>query len=131
MRKGFLLVCAGLALGLLAPSGALAQRGDDWWRDVEPWLDRGARGDAREARLWAEFVRLRSEVRRAERSRALSLRESDRLTGRLDRVGRFLRDDRRLSDKEYNRRRSDLDAVARDLERATGRRVSPGFTSRR
>jgi hypothetical protein len=131
MRKGILLACAGAILALLVPSGAMAQRGEAWWRDIEPWLDSRARGDSREARLWADFARLRSEVRRAERRRDLSPREADRLLGRLDRVGRFLRDDRNLSDKEYKRRRKDLDGVARDLERATGRRVAPGFTSRR
>ena len=128
MRKSVLLACAGLALALLSPNGALAQRGDDWWRDVEPWLDGRAGRDVRKVRLATEFMRLRSTVRSANRRGDLSLRETDRFYSRLDRVGRFLRDDRDLSDKEYRRRRDDLDSVARDLERAGVRRSARGYS---
>ena len=39
MRKAILGLCAGLALALLAPAGVLAQRDDDWYRDVRPFLE--------------------------------------------------------------------------------------------
>jgi hypothetical protein len=126
MRKSILLACAGLALALLSPTGAMAQRGDDWWREVEPWLDGRAGRDVKKVRLATEFFRLRTAVRSANRRGALSLRETDRYYSRLDRVGRFLRDDRNLSDKEYRRRRDDLDNVARDLERAGVHRSARG-----
>jgi hypothetical protein len=119
---------AGLALALmvLAPAGAQAQRGDDWYREIEPWLGRGAHGDVRKGRLMEQYFQLRSDVRRADRSGAISPRTADTLYGRLDKVARFLRDDRSLSNKEYNRRRDDLDKVARGLERAGGARVGRG-----
>jgi hypothetical protein len=115
----------GLALTLLAPSAALAQRDRDydWYRDVGPWLGRGGEEGARRAELMDRYARLRSEVRRADRQGAISPRESDRLNDRLARVARFLRNDRHLSSSEFNRRRSDLDGVARDLERAGGYRT--------
>lgn len=119
---------AGLALALMvmAPSGALAQRGEDWYREIEPWLGRGADRDVRKARLMEQYFRLRADVRRADRSGAISPRTADNLLGRLDKVARFLRDDRNLSNKEYNRRRGDLEKVARDLERAGGYRAGRG-----
>jgi hypothetical protein len=119
---------AGLALALMvmAPTGALAQRGDDWYREIEPWLGRGAHGDVRKGRLMEQYFDIRSEVRTADRRGAISPRTADNLYGRLDKVARFLRDDRSLSNKEYNRRRDDLDKIARDLERAGGARVGRG-----
>jgi hypothetical protein len=115
----------GLALTLLAPSGALAQRDRDydWYRDVAPWLGRSGEEGARKAQLLERYARLRGEVRRADRDGAISPREADRLNDRLARVARFLRNDRHLTRKEYDRRRDDLDGVARDLERAGGYRT--------
>jgi hypothetical protein len=113
----------GLALMVLAPAGArAADRGDDWYRDVRPWVGPYGEGEARRASLIDQDVRLRSEVRRAERRGDLSGREADRLYDRLDHVAKFLRDDRHLTGKEYNRRRDDLDKVAADLRRASGER---------
>src|SRR5437660_9091889 len=97
MNKGTLVVCAGLAAALLSPSGALAQRGEDWYRDVRPYLDSRSDEAARRGRLWERFTRLRADVRTADRQREISSREADKLYDRLDKVARFLRDDRHLS----------------------------------
>jgi hypothetical protein len=121
----------GLGLALLAPTAALAQRGDDWYRDIGPWLGRAGEEGTRKARLIEEYSRLRGEVRREDRRGAISPREADRLYGRLDKVARFLRNDRHLTNSEYNRRRDDLDSIARDLERATGTRTGRGDRGRR
>src|SRR5438046_8976431 len=94
----------GLGLTLLAPSGALA-RGDrdiDWYRDVGPWLGRSGEEGARRAELLDRYTRLRGEVRRADRQGAISPREADRLNDRLARVARFLRNDRHLSNSEFD-----------------------------
>ena len=110
--------CLGLAMALLAPAGALARSSDDWFRDVRPWLDRRTEEGARRARLYEEFTRVRSDVRSADRRHDISGRDADHFYNRLDKVGHFLRDDRHLSNHEYDRRRRDLDHVDRDLHRA-------------
>jgi hypothetical protein len=117
MRKAILGLCAVVALALLPSAAALAQRDEDWYRDVRPFLDKRTDEGARRARLWERFVQLRSDVRTADRRRDISLKDADDLYNRLDKVGRFLRDDRHLSNHEYNRRRRDLDNVERDLRR--------------
>jgi hypothetical protein len=124
MRKATLGLCAGLALALLAPAGAMADRNDDWYRDVRPFLDKNTDEGARRARLWERFIRLRSDVRTADRRGDISLKDADNFYNRLDKVGRFLRDDRRLSNHEYDRRRHDLDNVDRDLNRALEHRYA-------
>src|SRR6266568_3920914 len=118
MRRAILGLCIGLTLALLAPAGVFAERGDDWYRDVRPYLDRSTDEGARRARLWERFVRLRSDVRTADRRGDISLKDADNFYNRLDKVGRFVRDDRHLSNHEYDRRRRDLDHVDRDLHRA-------------
>jgi hypothetical protein len=122
--------CLGLVLALLAPAGALARSGDDWYRDVRPWLDRRTEEGARRARLYEEYTRVRSDVRSADRRRLISSREADHYYDRLDKVARFLRDDRHLSGKEFDRRQRDLDGVARDLDRAVGHRTSRRWPDR-
>jgi hypothetical protein len=129
MRIALLATSAVVALAILAPGAAEAQsnraearRRGDWYRDVRPYLPRNSEGTVKEARLWDEFVHLRGIVRQADRRRDLSPRQADRFYDRLDRVARFLRDDRRLSNSEYNRRRDDLEDISRDLDRAIGRR---------
>jgi hypothetical protein len=124
MRKGILLVGLGLIAPLLAPSGAQAQRRDDWYRDVRPYLSGRGEEAARKARLVEETINLRSDVRSADRRGDISSRAADRLYDKLDHVAKFLRDDRHLSSSEYDRRRHDLDSVARDLDHATRNRVS-------
>jgi hypothetical protein len=118
MRKAILGLCVGLALTVIAPAGVFAQRDDDWYRDVRPFLDKNTDEGARRARLWERFIRLRSSVRTADRRGDISLKDADNFYNRLDKVGRFLRDDRHLSNHEYDRRRRDLDHVDRDLNRA-------------
>src|SRR6266568_8355971 len=118
MNRAILGVCVGLALLLLIPSGVFAQRGDDWYRDARPYLDRSTDEGARRARLWERFIRLRSDVRTADRRGDISLKDADNFYNRLDKVGHFLRDDRHLSNHEYDRRRRELDHVDRDLHRA-------------
>jgi len=61
-------------------------------------------------------------VRSADRRREISQRDADHYYERLDKVGRFLRDDRHLSQSEYDRRRRDLDNVERDFHRSVDRR---------
>jgi polyribonucleotide nucleotidyltransferase len=124
MRKGLLVVGVGLIASLLAPTGAQAQRRGDWYRDVRPYL--GGRGEeaARKARLVEDTINLRSDVRSADRRGDISPRQADRFYDRLDKVAKFLRDDRHLSNSEFNRRRDDLDHIARDLDHATRNRVS-------
>ena len=112
----------GLMLATLRPMGAFAQRGDDWYRDIRPYLDTRSDEGARRARLWERFVRLRSDVRTADRRGDISLKDADNYYNRLDKVARFLRDDRHLSQHEYDRRRRDLDSVDRDLQRTLDRR---------
>src|SRR5438445_13615474 len=124
MNRAILGLCVGWMLALLAPVGAMAQRGDDWYRDVRPYLDRNTEDGARRARLWERFVRLRSDVRTADRRGDISLHDSDNYYNRLDKVGRFLRDDRHLSQHEYDRRRRDLDNVERDLHRSLDHRYA-------
>jgi hypothetical protein len=118
MNKPILGLCAGLALALLTPASVLADRSDDWYRDVRPFLDKNTDEGARRARLWERFIRLRSDVRTADRRGDISLKDADNFYNRLDKVGRFVRDDRHLSNHEYDRRRHDLDNVDRDLSRA-------------
>jgi len=122
MKRAILGISAGLMLALLAPGAAIAQRGEDWYRDVRPYLDRNTEDGARRARLWERFARLRSDVRSADRRREISQRDADHYYDRLDKVGRFLRDDRHLSQSEYDRRRRDLDNVERDFHRSVDRR---------
>jgi hypothetical protein len=124
MRKAILGLCAVVALGLLPSAAVLAQRDEDWYRDVRPFLDKRTDEGARRARLWERFVQLRSDVRTADRRRDLSLKDADDLYNRLDKVGHFLRDDRHLSNHEYDRRRRDLDNVERDLRRDVGHRYA-------
>ncbi len=117
MRKAILGLCAALALTLLPSAAVFAQRDEDWYRDVRPFLDKRTDEGARRARLWERFVQLRSDVRTADRRRDISLKDADNFYNRLDKVGHFLRDDRHLSNHEYDRRRRDLDNVERDLHR--------------
>jgi hypothetical protein len=124
MRKGLLVVGIGLIASLLAPTGAQAQRRDDWYRDVRPYLSGRGEEAARKARLVEDTVNLRADVRRADRRGDISPREADRLYDRLDKVAKFLRDDRHLSNSEFNRRRSDLDHIAEDLDHDTRSRIS-------
>src|SRR5207249_4044022 len=100
MRRGMLVVGIGLIAALLAPSASQAQRRDDWYRDVRPYLGRGSEEVARRARLTEETVRLRSAVRDADRRGDISGREADRLYDKLDHVARFLRDDKHLTESE-------------------------------
>jgi hypothetical protein len=129
MDRGRRLFILGAALALLAPGAALAQRDSDWdwYRDIGPWIGRGGEEGMRRARLGEQYARVRSDVRRAERRREISPREADQYQSRLDRVARFLRDDRNLTAKEYNRRQDDLDKIARDLERSTGYRSGRAY----
>jgi hypothetical protein len=124
MRRAILALCAGLILAALAPGVATAQRGEDWYRDVRPFLDRNTEEGARRARLWERFIRLRADVRTADRRGDIPLRDADHYYDRLDKVARFLRDDRHLSQSEYDRRRHDLDGVERDLHRSLDHRLS-------
>ena len=110
MRKVILGLCAGLALALLAPAGVFAQRDDDWYRDVRPFLDKNTGEGARRARLWERFIRLRSDVRTADRRGDISLKDADNFYNRLDKVGHFLRDD---CDDQYR-----LNPVMIDLRHA-------------
>jgi hypothetical protein len=131
MKRTVLMVGVGLAAALLVVPGAQAQRrGDDWYRDVRPYLGGSGAEAARRVRLWEEFVRLRGEVKRVDRRGDISLKDADHLYNRLDHVADFLRNDKHLTEKEYNRRRGDLDGVARDLERA-GRNHTPPRDTRR
>jgi hypothetical protein len=119
MRGTVWVVGVGLAAALLISSGAQAQRrGDDWYRDVRPYLGGSGEEAARRVRLWEEFTRLRAEVKRVDRRGDISLKDADHYYDRLDHVADFLRHDKNLTEKEYNRRRADLDSVARDLDRA-------------
>jgi len=119
MRRAlFLAVGVGLVTTLLAPPAAFAQRRGDWYYDVRPYLGRRSGENAREARLWEEVIYLRNEVRRLDRRGDITVRQADRFYDRIDRVARFLRDDRRLSESEFDRRRDDLNDIARDLRRA-------------
>jgi hypothetical protein len=91
---------------------------------VRPYLDRNTDEGARRARLWERFTRLRADVRTADRRGEISPRDADHYYDRLDKVARFLRDDRHLSQHEYDRRRHDLDNVDRDLHRSLDRRYA-------
>jgi hypothetical protein len=118
MRKAILALCAVLSLGLLPSAAVLAQqRDEDWYRDVRPFLDKRTDVGARRARLWERFIRLRSDVRTADRRGDLSLKDADDLYNRLDKVGHHVRDDRNFSNHDYDHRRRDLDNVERDLRR--------------
>jgi len=118
MKRTILVVGVGLVAALLVSPGAQAQRrADDWYRDVRPYLGGSGEEAARRVRLWEEFVRLRGDVKRVDRRGDISLKDADHFYDRLDHVADFLRNDKNLSEKEYNRRRGDLDSVARDLER--------------
>jgi hypothetical protein len=97
---------------------------------VRPYLGGAGEEVARRVRLWEEFARLRSTVQRADRRGEITLRESDRFYNRLDRVAHFLRHDKKLTDSEYNRRRNDLDNIARDIDRAAGARYSSSASRR-
>jgi hypothetical protein len=135
MRRGVLIAAAaGLLATMLAPTSAMAQRRGDWYRDVRPYLNGRGASTAGEARLWEEVVDLRSAVRRLDRRGDLTPRQADRFYDRLDRVARFLQNDRTLSDSEFKRRQDDLQDIARDLHRDA--RVRPtsyedGRSSRR
>jgi hypothetical protein len=129
MRGGVLLTGLALAAVLAAPV-AQAQRGSDWYRDVRPYLGAAGEEAARRVRLWEEFARLRAGVQRADRRGEINLRDADRFYDRLDRVAHFLRNDRKLTESEYNRRRGDLDRVARDLDRVAGERYSSNAAER-
>jgi hypothetical protein len=124
MKLSLLAVGAGLTWALLAPPGALAQRGGDWYRDVRPYLGGAGEEAARRVRLWEEFARLRANVARADRRGEIRLKDADRFYDRLDRVAHFLRHDKKLTESEYNRRRGDLDGIARDMDRINRDQVS-------
>src|SRR5262245_47310665 len=100
--KGTALV-VGLAAALLIPSGAQAQRrSDDWYRDIRPYLGGSGVEAARRVRLWEECTRLREQVKRQDRRGDISLKDADRFYDRLDHVAEFLRNDKNLTEKEYN-----------------------------
>jgi hypothetical protein len=121
----------GVAAALLISSGAQAQRrGEDWYRDVRPYLGGSGEEAARRVRLWEEFARLRSEVQRSDRRGDISLKDADRFYDRLDHVADFLRHDKNLSEKEYNRRRGELDHIASDMDRASRNRSTSRDTRR-
>ena len=118
MRKAVLTVGIGLLAALVSPSVGHAQRGDDWYRDVRPYIGIGGEDIARRASLADRMVHLRAGVHDAERRGDLSAHDADHLYDKLDRVARFLRDDKHLSEHEFKRRSKDLDGVAHDLDRA-------------
>ena len=123
MQRRGVWASVGLALLMLTPGAVLAQRGSDWYRDAAPWLGRRGEEGGRRVSLLDRYSRVRSDVRRAERRNEISGRDADHLYNRLDKVARFLRNDRHLSGSEYDHRVKDLDHIERDLDRATGYRV--------
>jgi hypothetical protein len=126
MRRGVLLaVGVGLIASLFAPTAALAQRSrrGDWYYDVRPYLGQRSAPTVREARLWDEVIFLRNAVRRVDRRGDITPRQADRFYDRIDRVAHFLRNDRKLTSSEFDRRRDDLRDIGRDLHRAA--RVRP------
>ena len=72
--------------------------------------------------LRSRMLDLADRVRLAERERALDRRDASDLYQTLDRVRDFLRNDRYLSDSEFDRRMGDLDNVQRRFrDRTRGR----------
>jgi hypothetical protein len=124
MRRAVLVMAGiGLVSTLLAPTAALAQRRGDWYTDARPYLGARSAQDARKARLWEETIALRNAVRRLDRRGDITPRQADGFYNRLDRVAHFLRNDRNLTSSEFDRRRDDLNGIARDLHRVA--RVRP------
>ena len=72
-----------------------------------------------------QLFRLADRVSLAERQGRISRRKANELFRELDDVRDFLRDDRHLSDSEFDRRRDDLEDVAREL-REDSRRFGYG-----
>lgn len=133
MRRALLLVMsAAVAATLLTPAAAIAQsqRRGDWYYDVRPYIGRSGGESVREARAWEEVISLRSAVRRLDRRGDITPRQADRFYDRIDRVARFLRDDRRLTSSEFDRRQDDLRDIARDLHRVARNRPVARYDDR-
>lgn len=146
-RRNFLgaLTLGGLGLTVVGASAAHAQYGygrDPYDRYDDRYDDRyrgGRNDDPWDYRRYRYFGgRDRDDIRRREALRfrlfslADRLRLADRqgdiprgrasdLRRRLDDVRDFLRDDRNLSEREFDRRRDDLDDIAEDLNRSLRR----------
>jgi hypothetical protein len=79
-----------------------------------------------------KLVDLGDRVRMAERSNRISRERARDLYNDLDRVRDFLREDRHLSDSEFDRRMDDLNDVQRDLsEHLRGRSGRGGYSNGR
>jgi hypothetical protein len=115
MRSTVLGVSIGLLAALLSPSASHAQRGDDWYRDVRPYIGLGGEEIARRASLADQMVHVRAGVRDAEKHGDISARDADHMYDKLDRVARHLRDAKHISERDFKHRRKDLDNVADDL----------------
>ncbi len=101
------------AAAALAP--AAQARHDDRYRDYGYYRGRDRYEVRQREALRGRLFDLADRVRLAEREGAISRREADNFYRRLDRVRDFLRDDRYLTDSEYDRRMRDLLDIHDDL----------------
>ena len=124
-RKGLFVALAGVLSGTLASTANAADyRGRyDTYRRGSYFRGRDRDEIRRRGIVHERLLRVAERVDRAYAARAISPREADRLFGRLDYVWRFLREDRYLTDSEFDRRMDDLDDVGDSLrdERREGR----------
>jgi hypothetical protein len=126
MTRRNLLYALGLGIvgvGAVAPA-AYAQRYDHYDRYYGQRYYRGRDRDDiyRRGILRDRLIDLGDRIRLAEREGALSRRRANDLYRDLDDVRDFLRDDRNLTQSEFERRSDDLRDVARDLRQAMGSR---------
>jgi hypothetical protein len=119
----FALALGVFGIGAAVPA-AHAQRYDHYDRYYGQRYFRGHdRDDIRRREILRDrLIDLGDRVRLAEREGVLPRGRAGDLYRDLDDVRDFLRDDRHLTQSEFERRSDDLRDVARDLQRAAGSR---------
>lgn len=121
---------AGLAAGATGASAQIFGRpGYRDYRTYRYFRGYGSDDIRRREALRNRMFDLADRIREAQRDGILGPRGADRLYDKLDDVADFLREDRHLTSSEFDRRRDDLDDIARDLNRVY--RNSPRYRGRR
>jgi hypothetical protein len=113
------VLAAGLALFSWAVVAPPAQADPRDYRDYRYYAGRDRDESRRRDFLRDRMVNLGDKIRIALRERAIGYRKADDLYEKLDDVRDFLRNDRYLTESEFNRRMDDLDEVQGDLREAT------------
>lgn len=121
---------AGWVLGLAGLSVPASARADHPYRTFRYHVGRDPYETRRREVLRDRLFELADRIEYAIRRREISRGEAGRLYRKLDDVRDFLRNDRYLDGREFDRRWDDLNDVSRDLRRMCGGRPGPWNSDR-